>query len=310
MVEYHRSKSYYHRLTHLNRSPALHSVTLTMPSASHINIWAVLAATVQLVAGIPLSPATADCNRAVLAEAADAYVASQKAGSLAPLQEFVASGWEYEENNKRIDAKKSVLTHGLAIDHRRTIYDLVDCATFTELIAANNPQPHVIGTQIRHGADGKVTLIDSVASTTGSWLFNAQNTLKYALQEKWDIIPEGKRDSREKIKAAGDAYMSMWDDAKASSLVPWGAPCARLEGGAYTGRGGEDTCRQGIPTNSSQAPNTRRRYVIDESMGSVNILCVWEHMMNAADSHEFRLENGKVRYIHTMTECGGRVCRL
>lgn len=32
--------------------------------------------------------------------------------------------------------------------------------------------------------------------------------------------------------------------------------------------------------------------------------------MNAADSHEFRLENGKLRYVHTITECGGKTCKL
>lgn len=71
-----------------------------------------------------------------------------------------------------------------------------------------------------------------------------------------------------------------------------------------------DSCTPGIPSNHSQAPNTHRRYVIDEAMGSVSIFCLWEHMMNAADSHEFRLEGGKLRYVHTMTECGGRVCKL
>lgn len=255
----------------------------------------------------------ADCSltRAQLLEAADAYVAAQTAGSLEPLSKIVAANWTYEENNKVIDVKKGVLSKALKIENRRSTADTTLCATFTELIAPAAANPYVIGTQIRHGADGKVTLIDSVASTTGSWLFNAAKTLEYARQEKWEPIEESKRDSRAVIQAAGDAYMSMWDDAKASSRVPWGTPCSRLEGGVSTGRGRpDDSCKAGIPSNSSQLPNTRRRYVIDETMGSVNILCVWEHMMYAADSHEFRLEGGKVRYIHTMTECGGKTCKL
>ena len=85
----------------------------------------------------------------------------------------------------------------------------------------------------------------------------------------------------------------------------------RLEGSAYTGKGApDDSCQPGIPSNHNQAPNTHRRYVIDQEMGSVSIFCVWEHMMNAADNHEFRLENGKLRFVHTMTECGGKVCKL
>ncbi|KAK1754294.1 hypothetical protein QBC47DRAFT_403681 [Echria macrotheca] len=253
-----------------------------------------------------------ECSRTVLLAAADAYVAAQTAGKLDALDSVVAGNWTYEENNKVIDAKKSVAaTRALKIDTRRTIVDTVLCATFTELIAASASPPYVIGTQIRHGSDGKVTLIDSVASTTGSWLFNANKTLQYAQQEKWDPIPEAKWDTRDAIQSAGDAYLDLWSSATAEAKVPWGTPCNRLEGGAYTGQGKpDDSCKAGIPSNHNQAPNSRRRYVIDQSMGSVSILCVWEHMMNAADSHEFRLENGKLRYVHTMTECGGKTCRL
>jgi hypothetical protein len=247
----------------------------------------------------------------VLAEAADAYIAAQTAGNVSLLQRVVAGGWEYEENNKKKEAAKGVLGKALKIDHRRTIFDLAACATYTEIIAADPASPYVIGTQIRHGADGRVTLVDTIASTTNSWLFDAKKTLEYVLQEKWDPIPEAKRDNRDVIRAAGDAYLDMWSSATAADAVPWGTPCTRLEGSAYTGKGRpDDSCKAGIPSNHSQAPNTRRRYVVDESMGSVSIFCVWEHMMMAADSHEFRLEGGKLRYVHTMTECGGRRCTL
>lgn len=266
---------------------------------------------VQAVLGHPLASRVSDCDHSVLAEAADAYIAAQTAGNVALLQSVVADGWEYEENNKKKNADEGVLSKALKIDHRRTNFDMVACATYSEVIVTDPANPYVIGTQIRHGADGRVTLIDTIASTTNSWLFNAQRTLEYVLQEDWDPIPEGKRDDREVIKAAGDAYMDMWSSATAADLVPWGTPCARLEGGAYTGKGlPDDSCKAGIPSNTSQAPNTRRRYVIDEAMGSVSIFCVWEHMMMAADSHEFRLEGGKLRYVHTMTECGGQRCTL
>jgi len=265
----------------------------------------------QTVLGHPVAPQAADCSRSLLAEASDAYVAAQTTGNVTLLERVVASGWEYEENNKKGEARKGVLSKALKIDHRRTIFDMVACATYTEIIAADPSNPYVIGTQIRHGDDGRVTLIDTIASTTGSWLFDAKKTLGYVLDEKWDPIPEAKRDDRNVIKAAGDAYLDMWSNATAANAVPWGTPCTRLEGSAYTGKGKpDDSCKAGIPSNHSQAPNTRRRYVIDESMGSVSILCLWEHMMMAADSHEFRLEGGKLRYVHTMTECGGRRCTL
>ncbi|GAB1316208.1 hypothetical protein MFIFM68171_06418 [Madurella fahalii] len=283
-----------------------------MVSSTGLRTWIVLGTAAQAVLGHPLTSRQATgCSKAVLQAAADAYIEAQRAGNTSLLLEFVADTWEYEQNNKKMDVQAGVLSKALKIDHRRTNFDLVQCATYSEVIAADPADPYVIGTQIRHGEDGRVTLIDTIASTTNSWLFNAQKTLEYVRQEKWDIIPEEKRDSREVIKAAGDAYMDMWSDATAAARVPWGTPCVRLEGSAYTGSGSPtDSCTPGIPTNSSQAPNTRRRYVIDEAMGSVSIFCVWEHMMMAADNHEFRLENGKLRYVHTMTECGGRRCTL
>lgn len=233
-----------------------------------------------------------------LTEAADAYVASQTAGQLLLLQNFLAGNWTYQENNTQIDVKTGVISKALKIDHRKTNLDTTACASYTEIIITDSANPYVIGTQLRHGSDMKITMIDPITSITNSWLFNAKKTLQHVLGEKWDPIPLEKRDSRATIQAAGDAYLSMWNNATAADAVPWGTPCTRLEGSAYTGKGKpDDSCKPGIPSSHSQAPNTHRRYVVDESMGSVSIFCVWEHMMMAADSHEFRLEGGKLRYV-------------
>jgi hypothetical protein len=277
----------------------------------NMELWVAIIAFPRIALSIPAPVAALDCNSTALTEAADAYVASQTTGQLLPLQNILSSNWTYQENNKVIDVKTGVISKALKIDHRRTNIDTTACATYTEIIITDSANPYVIGTQIRHGTDMKVTMIDSIASTTNSWIFDAKKTLQYVLGEKWDPIPVDKRDSRATIQAAGDAYLSMWNNATASDAVPWGTPCTRLEGSAYTGKGKpDDSCKPGIPSNHSQAPNTHRRYVVDESMGSVSIFCVWEHMMNAADSHEFRLEGGKLRYVHTMTVCGGQPCKL
>jgi len=99
---------------------------------------------------------------------------------------------------------------------------------------------------------------------------DARNSL-----ETWDPIPVDKRDSREVIQAAGDAYFNRF--ANASFVVPFGTPCARLEGGAYTDPRayGNNTCGLGLP---STIKVTNRRYVVDEEMGAVAIyLGVTEH---------------------------------
>ena len=141
----------------------------------------------------PITISADICSRAALIEAADAYVASQAAGSLsATLSKSLATPWTYEENNKVIDLSKGVLSKPLKIDSRRTIADTTACASFTELIVADAASPYVIGTQIRHNSSSPtlaITLIDTVASTTGAWLFDAKKTLDYAKQQKWDPIP-------------------------------------------------------------------------------------------------------------------------
>ncbi|EPE33474.1 hypothetical protein GLAREA_06487 [Glarea lozoyensis ATCC 20868] len=224
--------------------------------------WTALATTV-------LAIPTPSCDRESLIKATDSYIAAQTAGNLVSLQSTLASNWTYTENNKLTDVKKGVLAKPLKIDHRRTNADTTACRTYTELIVADPATPYVIGTQIQYDASLKITSIDTIASTTGSWLFDAKKTLQYVLAEKWDPIPVSKQDSRALIQAAGDAYMDMWNNATASEAVPWGTPCTRLEGSAYTGKGlPDDSCKPGIPANHNQAPNTHRRYVVDEVMGS------------------------------------------
>lgn len=198
--------------------------------------WTTLAVLTSLLTTSLQAPTAskATCDKAVLQAAADAYIAAQTAGSFSGLQPLVSSDFAYTENNKKIPHMQGVLHKALKIEHRRTNYDLVQCATYSEVIAPSGP--YVIGTQIRHAEDGKVREIDTIATTTGSWLFNATKTLEYVKGEKWDVIPEEKRDKREVIKAAGDAYMDMWSSATAHLEVPWGTPCVRLEGSAYTGR--------------------------------------------------------------------------
>lgn len=265
-----------------------------------------------LANGAPL--ASDKCDRDALLAAADKYVDAQIAGSLDAIQDILDKNFTYQENNKVMAVEDGVISLPLVIDHKRSTADTTDCATYTELVSSKGSKPYVIGTQVRHDPETMaITMIDSVAATTGAWLFDAAKTLSYVLQEDdaWTIIPEDKRDTRELLKQAGDAYMDLWSNATAEAAVPWGTPCVRLEGSAYTGKGSpSDSCAVGTPSNHNQAPNSHRRYVIDEAMGTCSILCVWEHMMMAADSHEFRLENGKLRYVHTITVCPGQTCRL
>ena len=64
----------------------------------------------------------------------------------------------------------------------------------------------------------------------------------------------------------------------------------------YTGQGlANDTCNVGVP---SGIKITNRRYVIDEQLGVVDAMVKFS---TRPDSHEFRVEKGKIRFVHTLT---------
>lgn len=140
-------------------------------------------------------------------------------------------------------------------------------------------------------------MIDTIAATTGSLFFNAKQTLTYIKAENWSTIPEGKRPSRDLLKKVGDAYLDMWTDAKAADSIPWGTDCERVEGSQYT-----KPCGKQLPRGGSAKNNGNRRYVIDETVGSVDVLCSFDALpASYPDSHEIRIEDGLVKYVHTVT---------
>ncbi len=249
-----------------------------------------------LAAGASPLVLAADCTRESLKAIADSLVAAQAAGDPSLLKP-IAETAVYEENFKAATLKGGILSKGIKVDHSRHLLDTTQCRTYTETISATGATPYVLGTQL-YITNGTVTKVDALVTTTGDWLFNATGTLRWASQEKWTEIPEGKRDTRAVIQAGGDAYLDIFYDK--SVKVPWGTPCSRLEGGAYTGNGGpNDRCDVGIPDNVRL---TNRRYVIDEVLGSVDVFLTFGSL---ADSHEFRLEGGKLRFVHTITPMGG-----
>ncbi|GAW11303.1 hypothetical protein ANO14919_006460 [Xylariales sp. No.14919] len=242
------------------------------------------------------------CDRALLQEATSRYIAAQSTGQPQWLSALLSENATLIENNAESSIPESlVLAQPLAIAHARHIYDTVACASFSELVSLAPGPGYQIGTQLRLDAGtGKITKIDSVVTGAGDLYFNTTHALHYLLREDWAPIAPPDRDSRATIQAAADAYYAYFSNG--STLVPWGAPCDRLEGGAYMGQGlANDTCDAGLPPFSVEMRD--RRYVVDETVGSVNILS--EFGILGPDSHEFRVEKGRIRWIHAMTFCRG-----
>lgn len=251
--------------------------------------------------------ARAECSREMLQELADTYVEAQSTGkpTLLPLQ----VGSYYGENDVARDISDGVLAEALTVDFTRSFYDTTQCATFTELVAASHPHPYVIHTRMEATNKGEVTKMESVVTDADDWVFGADAHLTHTREENWDEIPLGRRDPREVIQAAADAYINNWGDPELP--VPHGTPCTRLEGRIYTDSKdpGGQTCTMGAFPQPIRTGN--RRYVIDETVGAVSIFhsFSWidaglpsDHPGTPA-SQTFRVEGGMNRYIHEVTAC-------
>ena len=256
------------------------------------------------LAGALLAPAIASaqisCARGGLQRAVDLYIAAQTKGDTSGLP--LANGLGYYENAAPVDIKTGLIHKALAIDHHRSLLDTATCQTFTEVIVADKSNPYVLGTRLRVNHD-KIAEIEILWTTTGYWLFNADSYLKYSTEEKWEPIPAEKRDSRDTLVGAANAYLDAFLEGKID-LVPWGFPCVRTEGGAYTGKGSpSDSCEVGVPSGVNIA---NRRFVVDEVIGSVVAYCTFgaggpNGGSGSPDTHLFRVEDGKLRYVHTLT---------
>ncbi|KAF1994837.1 hypothetical protein P154DRAFT_557052 [Amniculicola lignicola CBS 123094] len=262
-----------------------------------------------LIAGLGLATTvSSSCTLPLLKSTTFSLLAAQSKGSSSTITALSSPNIVYTEQFNPASITTGILSKGLNIRHSRSFHDPVLCTTFTEIIVTDPSHPYVIGTrmEVDPGTE-KISKIESLVSDEGDWLFNATGYAYYNSLEKWEVIPESERDSRETIQAAGDAYFNRF--ANASFLVPWGTPCARLEGGAYTGGRNlsANTCDLGLPSTIKVVD---RRYVVDQEMGSVVIYVGFPGLDRASpepgpDSHLFRVEKGKLRYIHTISTCEG-----
>ncbi|CAI6336546.1 unnamed protein product [Periconia digitata] len=254
-------------------------------------IWAVVASVVSLTTA-------ANCTREGLLAAANSYIDAQTSGKPSSLQ-LIATNFTYQQNNKISDISKGLLSTPYKIDLSRSTADTVECASYTMWISSTGSKPFVVGTQIRHANNdtSTITMIDTIAATTGDLFFDAKKTLGYIKAEDWSPINStASRPSRDLLKKVGDGYLDMWTDPKAADSIPWGTQCERVEGSQYT-----NPCGKALPHGGSAKPNGNRRYVIDEESGSVDVLCEFSSLGAWPDSHEIRVIDGKVKYVHTIT---------
>jgi hypothetical protein len=237
------------------------------------------------------------CTRPSLQAAVDSYLAAQKAGDRTKM--VFADKVKYLENMSEVAADKGMWNTAVPIAFSRSFLDKDRCRTFSEVIVTGGGHPYVIGTRLSVD-NGKITGIDSLVSDKGDWLFNANAYLKYSSKEDWTPPRTANHESMQELINAANSYLDQFSDKLVKT--PWGRPCARLEGGAYTNRSGDpnSTCEVGIPPGVLYIVN--RDYVVDEEAGVINVFCRFGNSTSGMpDSHTFRLVNGKLANVHTIS---------
>lgn len=210
---------------------------------------------------------------------------------------------KYIENRQDISFLEGIWKEPLIVDFHRSFIDTELSETYTEIICASGSHPYVIGTRLKITGDS-IAEVEALITDEDDWLFNASTYVKYSPQENWDILPPEMRSDRETLIRVGNAYFDVFKDFSTADKVPWNIPCARLEGGIYTNPENKPdaTCTGGPPLEGS-VDITNRRFIVDLDMGTVVGLANFGDENGWPDSHIFRLENGKLRYIHTLTVC-------
>jgi hypothetical protein len=238
------------------------------------------------------------CTMDQLKAATAAYVEAQKTGTIAKLP--LDPKAHFLENMNTVEKSAGLWNTALPVADAESFHDPLRCKTFTQIVVTEGGHPYVIGTRL-YMNDGKVIRVDSLVTDKGDWLFNANAYLKYTKQEgHWGALPKAQQtDPREMIRGA-NAYLSLFSDK--FMAVPWGKPCARLEGGAYTNRDNKPdaSCEVGIPAGVLYIVN--RDYLIDPEKGVINVFCRFgDSKAGMPASHTFRYIDGKITGVHTLS---------
>jgi hypothetical protein len=244
--------------------------------------------------------AGAACTRATLQGVVDRYIASQAMGD--PQSLPIRSKAPYVEQDEPADLYTGILARTMKIEFHHSLLDIRQCQTFTELGVTDPSHPYVIGTRFAVDED-VITAVHTLVTNAGDGPFSADNWVRVASTEDWGVLLREHRSDRATLIAAANAYLDYFNDKTAH--VPWGIPCRRLEGGLLTGTGGpDDSCNVDIPAGVKIVD---RSFVVDEQLGAVVAFTSFGQD-TLPDTHLFRVVDGTIRNVHTITACRSLRC--
>jgi hypothetical protein len=244
--------------------------------------------------------AAVGCDRAGLQAAVDSYLAALQSADTSKMP--LAATVKYTEVTSMATANQTAaMGSGLwqtawTVKFSRSLLDVTGCETFTEIFIPTGNHPYVLGTRLAV-KNGQIVEIYTLATDSDDWNFDATAYDTCSESEDWGLVSAANQSPREDLIAAGEAYFKIFSDK--STVVPWGNPCYRLEGGKGCTPAmdkASTSCNVGIPDGIT-FKNTH--WVVDVDLNAAVGLTLFGGA--SPDSHMFRLVGGKIRYIHTLT---------
>lgn len=284
-----------------------------------------------LLSALLLAPAAHSqairCQWASLRSATDVFIESQAAGTSSdPI--FSSPDLQYAQNGSplTINSSESLLSTPFTVQHSHTLIDQDACASFTKLILVHPEDAErrlLLGAQIHFNmstTDARLTRVrrlDVVYVGEGDWKMENFTAAAARVEgEDWGALSRGAQDTPETLEAVAEAYLDFLGGAAGdaagggngtagAAAVPWGRPCARLEGSVYTA--GEESCAEGLslPSEGGAEGITERTYVMDASVGSVSVVARDGSLGGAPTVLELRVLQGELRYVHQFTATEG-----
>jgi len=256
--------------------------------------------------GSAAGSANASCTRESLVAAVDAYQAAQTAGDKSKLP--LSPSATFTENFKT--TTMGIWLTPLLIAYRHDLLDTEKCQTFSEVYVTEGSPQYVLGIRlaVKENQISEIESIVTMGTVSGStitstdWNFDAKAYLTCAKSEDWSVVPQASRSTREQLIAAGEAYFKDFSDK--TSMVPWGTPCYRLEGGKGCTPAADkasQSCNVGVPDGITFKST---HWVVDLELNTAVGLTLFAGV--DPDSHMFRLIDGKIRLVHTLTQGTGK----
>jgi hypothetical protein len=244
------------------------------------------------IAGFPT------CTRDELKSLTAAFVEAQRTGNISTLP-FDPKA-HFLENMQTIDRRKGLWNTALPIDNAVSFHDDNRCKTFTQIIVTDSGHPYVTGTRLWVDK-GKIIRMESIVTDKDDWLFNAKSYLMWTKKNGWsEDMSKHQLTSADDLIRGANAYFDSFSDRFMNA--PWGTPCGRIEGGAYTNYNNRPhaSCELGIPKQGTLYI-TDRDFMVDTEKGVINVFCRFGGSTGAPDSHTFRFIDGKIRSVNALS---------